>query len=152
MDPTYLTAFEDEMSKIAGFRELLSKIRDFFRPEDESINRKVDHFFSPRAGDDRWNRLPNQTRSQKFVDALGRNPLADDTLKVHVQSLHDLSHGRPVAKIRSTSEMGKTYEVRKMADGSLGCQCGDWRYKGSVTPGYECKHISAYRSGKSRAA
>lgn len=152
MDQVCLSAFEDEMSKIAGLRELWQKVTELFRPHDERVKRKVDYFFSPKTGNERWNKLPNQVRDQKFVDAIVQNPLADDKLRMHVQSMHDLAHGRPVAKIYSASTPGKTYEVRKMPDGALGCQCGDWRYKGSVAPGYECKHIKAHREGKRRAS
>src|SRR3989304_4098504 len=100
MDHACLTAFEDEMSKIAGFSDFLRKIKELFQPPEERTRRKVDYLFSPRAGDDKWAKLPNQARSQSFVDAVARSPLADDKLKMHVQSLHDLSHGKPVAKIR----------------------------------------------------
>lgn len=152
MDPVCLAAFEDEMTKIAGLREFLRRVMDVFRPQDERVNRRVDYFFSPKAGPEKWDYMPRYAREQKFVDALKANPQADDKLKMHVQSMHDLSHGKPVGKIGSSEEPGKTYEIRGLPDGSLGCQCGDWRYKGSVTPGYECKHIQAFKAGKVRAA
>lgn len=151
MDPVSLTAFEDEMSKIAGLRDLWRKLTDVFRPHHERVQLKVDYFFSPKAGTDRWGKLTNQVRDQKFVDAIVRHPLADEALKMHVQSMHDLSHGQPVGKINSSDMSGKTYEVRKLPDGTYGCQCGDWRYRGSVIPGYECKHVQAFRAGKRRA-
>jgi hypothetical protein len=152
MDSVSLKAFEDEMSKIAGFGSLWRKITELFRPSEDRTTRKVDYFFSPKAGDDKWEKLPGNARSQRFVNAIAESPLADEKLKMHVQGMHDLAHGKPVAKIRSASSPGKTYEVRKTSDGALACQCNDWRFKGSVTPGYECKHIQAYRAGKSKAA
>lgn len=152
MDPVCLAAFEDEMTKIASFRELWQRLVDAFRPQDERVNRRVKYFFSPKVGPEKWDRMPGYAREQKFVDAISASPLADDKLKAHVQAMHDLSHAKPVGRISSSRVPGKTYEVRKLADGSLGCLCGDWRYKGSVTPGYECKHIQAYRAGKQRAA
>lgn len=152
MDPVCLAAFEDEMTKIAGFRELLRRFTDIFRPQDERVKRRVDFFFSPKVGPEKWDYMPRYAREQKFVDAIASSPLADDRLKMHVQSMHDLSHAKPIGKIGSSTEPGKTYEIRKLSDGSLGCLCGDWRYKGTVTPGYECKHIQAYRTGEARAA
>ena len=152
MDPLCLSAFEDEMTKIAGFRELWRRFADFLRPQDERIKRRVGYFFSPKVGRERWDYMPRYAREQEFVDAVMMNPLADDKLKMHVQSLHDLSHAKPVGRITSSTEPGKAYEIRKLPDGSLGCLCDDWRYKGSVTSGYECKHIQAYRAGMSRAA
>lgn len=152
MDPVSLSAFEDEMSKIAGFKDLLQKVLDLFRKPEDRASRKADYFFSPKAGDDRWTKLPNQARSQSFVDAIAAHPSADEKLKAHVQGLHDLGHGKPVAKIKSTKSMGKTYEIRRLPGGGLGCQCGDWKFRGTVIPGYECKHIKEYRSSRGGAA
>lgn len=152
MESISLIAFGDEMSKIAGFSDFLRKVKDIFSQPEERTKNRVDEFFSPKSVEAKWRRLPQYARSQSFVDAVNNSPQADDKLKMHVQSLHDLSRGSPVAKITSSAGSGKTYEIRKMDGGALGCQCGDWRYKGSVTPGYECKHIKAYRDGKSRAA
>jgi hypothetical protein len=152
MDPVCLAAFGDEMTKIAGFRELVRRFRDIFRPQDERVQRRVDYFFSPKVGPEKWDYMPRYAREQKFVDAISASPLADDKLKVHVQAMHDLSRAKPVGRIGSSKEPGKTYEIRELPDGSLGCLCGDWRYVGTVTPGYECKHIQAYKAGESRAA
>jgi hypothetical protein len=151
MDPVCLAAFEDEMTKIAGFREFVRRISDFFRPQDERTKRRVDYFFSPKVGKEKWDYMPRYAREQSFVDGIVSSPLADDQLKAHVKSMHDLSRAKPVGRIPSGTEPGKTYEIRKLPDGSLGCLCGDWRYVGTVTPGYECKHIQAYKGGESRA-
>jgi len=146
MDPIGLAAFEDEITKIAGLRELWRRVTDFFRPKEERVQRKVDYFFSPRAGADKWTKLLTQVKDPTFVDAFVRNPLADDKLRMHVQSMHSLAKGKPVSKIKSKSLPGKTYEVRELSGGGLGCQCNDWKFRGSVNPGYECKHIKEYKS------
>jgi hypothetical protein len=146
MSSICLKAFEDEMAKIAGLRELWQRFTEIFRPREERIQRRVDYFFSPNAGKDKWTKLVTQAHDSKFVEALVKNPMADEKLKLHVQSLHGLSRGKPVAKIRSATSPGKTYEIRQMPNGSLGCQCGDWKFKGSINPGYECRHIREYKS------
>jgi hypothetical protein len=84
------------------------------------------------------------------VKALAQHKKADPKLIQHTQSMHALAKGKTVGKIQSSTLSGKTYEVRKIPAG-FACQCNDWRYKGSVTPGYECKHIRAYKAGKLRA-
>jgi len=38
--------------------------------------------------------------------------------------------------IRSTSQLGVSYEVRRCTDGSFVCTCPDFRYRGR-----QCKHI-----------
>lgn len=151
MDQAVLAAFEDEMSKIAGFKDLWQSVLDLFRPADARVQRKVGYFFSPKAGKDKWDKLLAGARDKKFVDGIVSSPFADDRLIEHVKSLHDLARGKPVAKIQSDTAPGKSYEVRELGNGQYGCQCGDWRYKGSVRSGYQCKHIRAHLEGKSRA-
>lgn len=150
MDSVVLSAFSDELEKIAGLGDLWQRFLDLFRSEDSKIKRRVDYHFSPKASSDKWGKLIRNARNQKFVDALKRHDQADDKLVTHTQSMHDLSRGKPVGKIQSSTLPGRTYEIRKIP-GGLGCQCNDWRFKGSVTPGYECKHIRAYKAGKVRA-
>lgn len=147
MEPAALHAFSDELEKISGLRDLLSSIADVFRSKDTRVEKRVEYQFSPKAGRDKWEKLIRNARDQKFVDRLAAHQSADDKLVLHAQSMHDLSRGKPVAKIQSGTAPGKTYEIRKMPSG-LGCQCNDWRYKGSVNPGYECKHIRAFKAGK----
>lgn len=147
-----LTAFSDEMEKISGLGDLWQGLLDIFRSKDEKVQRRVDYHFSPKAGNDRWHKLVTNVRDPNFVSALSKHPDADEKLVLHAQTMGDLSRGKPVGKIKSSTMPGKTYEIRDLGGGRLGCQCGDWRYKGSVNPGYECKHIKAHRAGRERAA
>jgi hypothetical protein len=150
VDEVALTAFQDELVKIAGFRDLWQRFLDIFRTQDQKVQRKVDYQFSPKAGADKWKKLIKNVRDQKFVDTLAKHPDADETLIQHAQSMHDLSRGRPVGKILSSRLPGRSYEIRKIG-GGLGCTCPDWRFKGSINPGYECKHIKAHNQGKVKA-
>jgi hypothetical protein len=152
MDRLSLIALSDEMTKLAGFSDFWKRVKEFFSPPEDRVQKKVDHFFSPKAGVNKWDKLVRESKNQKFVDILSKSPLADDRLKQHTQSMHDLANGAPVGRVRSDTLPGKSYEIRKMTDGTLGCQCGDWRYKGSVTPGYECKHVKAHLAGMSKVA
>ena len=150
VDPVALAAFEDELEKIAGLGDLWQKFLDLFRSKDAKVQRRVDYHFSPKAGDDKWNKLIRNARDQNFVDALSKHEQADPKLVMHVQSMHDLSRGKPVGKVHSSTLPGKMYEIRETSSG-LACQCNDWRFKGSVNPGYECKHIRAHKAGLARA-
>ena len=149
MDQVVLTAFSDELEKIAGLGDLWQRFLDIFRSGDAKTQRRVDYHFSPKASSDKWDKLVRNARDPKFVSALKKHEQADDKLVMHAQSMHDLARGKPVAKIESATLPGRKYEVRKTPSG-LACQCGDWRFKGSVTPGYECKHIRAYKAGRMR--
>lgn len=150
MDRVSLSAFEDELEKISGWRDLWQGFLDIFRTDDARVQRRVDYHFSPNAGADKWNKLVRNSNDAGFVKALARHKGSDDKLVMHSQSMHDLSKGKPIGKIQSGTLPGKSYEIRSIP-GGLGCQCNDWRYKGSVNPGYECKHIRAHRAGKVRA-
>ena len=150
MDEVSLTAFQDELEKIAGLGDLWQSFLDVFRSQDKKVQRKVDYQFSPKAGPDKWGKLVKNVRDKKFVDALAKHPDSDEKLVQHAQSMHDLSRGRTVGKIRSSRLPGRSYEIRKIG-GGLGCTCPDWRFKGSINPGYECKHVRAHKQGKVKA-
>lgn len=144
-------ATEDELTKIALLGNIWQSFLDIFRGERAKFKRRVDYFFSPKAGKDKWEKLEKNVRSQEFVDQVKDHKLSDDKLKLHVQSMHELSRGKPAGKIESSRLPGKTYEIRKIS-GGLGCTCPDWRFKGTVNPGYECKHIKALKAGKKKSA
>lgn len=150
MNEDTLKAFGDELSKIAGIGNLWNKFLDIFRTEDGRIQRRVDYHFSPKAGPDKWDKFVRNSGEQKFVDQVAKHPGSDDKLQTHAQSMHDLSKGTTVGKIWSSKLPGRSYEIKKLPEG-FGCTCGDWRFKGSVNPGYECKHIVAYKAGKLKA-
>jgi hypothetical protein len=142
----------DDLKKEAFFKELWEKAKDLFGGEKRRSKRRAEYHFSPKAGTEKWKGFPRNASSKEFVKRIQAHPDADPKLKMHVQSLHDLSKGKTVAKIQSSSGAGKKYEVRKLKGGGVGCTCSDWRYKGSVTPGYECKHIRAAKAGLTKAA
>lgn len=134
-----LRGFYDEMAKIAAI-------------SSASAKRRANYLFSPRASKERWRTVPRNAASEDYVTAIEASDKADDKLKKHVRSMFLLSHGRTVAKVPSSKGGGKTYEVKDLGNGEYGCTCPDWRYRGSVTPGYECKHIRGVKAGKSKAA
>lgn len=150
VDDVTLAAFEDELCKIAGWRDLWERFTDIFRSHDSKVNRRVDYHFSPAAGVDKWDKFVRNVEDPDFVNKIVRHPDSDAKLIQHAQSMHDLSQGKTVAKIQSSRLPGRTYEIRKVP-GGLACTCPDWRFKGSINPGYECKHIQAYKAGKERA-
>jgi len=150
VDDVTLAAFEDELCKIAGFKDLWERFTDIFRSEDSKATRRVDYHFSPKAGSEKWNKFIRHVAEPKFLKGIAKHPDADDKLIQHAKSMHDLAKGNTVAKIQSSRLAGRSYEVRKIP-GGLACTCPDWRFKGSVNKGYTCKHIKAHRAGKVKA-
>lgn len=139
------------MNSFAFFDEL-SKLAWPSRVQNAKVQQKVDSHFSATAGPGRWDQFLKNIRSQAYVDRLGKHPGADSELLQHAQAMHDLSRGNTVGKVYSARLPGKSYEIKGLPDGSLGCTCGDWRFRGSLSPGYACKHIRAHRAGQKRAS
>jgi hypothetical protein len=150
VDDVTLIAFEDELCKIAGFKDLWERFTDLFRSQEGKAERRVDYHFSPKAGTDKWSKFLRNVEDKRFVNKIQNHPDADEKLQLHTQSMFDLAKGKTVGKVQSSRLHGKSYEIRKVPNG-LACTCPDWRFKGSINPGYECKHIKAHRSGKTKA-
>ena len=134
-----LPAFFDELDKIAGRQ---------YDPQVEKARQRATYFMSPKARDTRWGYLMNHISSRPFVDQLLKSRRPDAKLKQYVESMHGLTLGMVVGKVDSSSGKGAAYEIKQLPDGRLGCTCGDWQYRGSVTPGYECKHIRDFKERK----
>jgi hypothetical protein len=100
---------------------------------------------------DKWDKYLKHVGNPEFAKRVSSHPMADEKLKLHTESMHQLAKGGIVDKIQSSRLPGRTYEIRKISGGALACTCPDWRFKGSVNPGYECKHIQAHKQGKIRA-
>ena len=132
-----ILAFADELVKIAGLG-------------DSRNQRRLDYFFSEKAGPDRWDKFLKGVQSQYFVDRLSENPNADPTLVQHAQALHDLSKGKTLGRVYSSRLPGRSYEVKETGDG-LGCTCPDWKFSGTLNKGYKCKHIRAFEAGQVKA-
>jgi hypothetical protein len=150
VDEISLIAFSDELTKIAGLRDVWQNFLDLFRGPGDKAQRRVEYHFSPKAGTDRWRKFVRNVRDPSFIDQLAKHPDSDPKLLQHAKAMHELSRGTPVDKIQSARLPGRSYEIRGTAS-ALACTCPDWRFKGSVNPGYECKHILAHRQGQVRA-
>lgn len=126
-------------------REPWLQITDFFRREPKK-QRTIAAQFLASEDKDKWQKLLPQVQNPEFVRQLGKIKGVDPDLVLHAQSLHVLNKSPVKANIKGST--GKVYDVKKLPGGTLGCTCNDWRYKGSINPGYECKHIRAYKDGK----
>jgi hypothetical protein len=154
MNDVSLSAFADELEKTAFFGELWNRFTGLFSSDDErvqaKVKRRVDYLFSPKAGPDKWEKFTNNVKSPDFVAQVVKHPNADPKLVVHANSMHELANGSTIGKIHSKRLTGRAYEIKKLPN-RLGCTCNDWRFKGSVNPDHDCKHIRAFKSGKVEA-
>jgi hypothetical protein len=140
LDGTSIVAFMDEMVKISAIGGT------------GKAKKRVTYHFSPKAGPDKWDKFLRNVRSQRFIDLLTEHPDADETLAQHAKAMHALSRGKTVGKVYSVRLGGRSYEIKETSGGDLACTCSDWRYKGSVNPNHQCKHIRAHKAGEIKAA
>lgn len=149
-----LVAFADEMEKAAFLGKLWRGFLSLIKSDDAEkakTKNRVDYLFSEKAGPEKWDKFQQRIGSPEYLKQVIKHPQADPKLIRHATAMHDMTTGQTLQKVYSQRLPGRSYEIKKMTNG-LGCTCPDWRYKGSVTPGYECKHIKAFRAGKSEAS
>lgn len=137
-----------------GFSAAWEKVREVFLPEARRRREEVEKLLGKGDTDkSKWDQMVAlATESPEFIRQLGRQKKVDPKLIVHVKSMREMNLGDTVAQVDSASSPGRKYEVKQLESGGFGCTCNDWRYKGSVNPSYECKHIRAFKQGKIKVA
>jgi hypothetical protein len=147
-----LQKFGDELEKIAVLGQLWDQLRDIFDTKKRKAKKDVvQHLKSkdPR----KWDTfVANAANSPEFINQLRRNDSVPAKDALHAVSMASLAKGPTVGDVESQSVPGNKYQIRKIPGRKLACTCGDWRYKGSVNPGYECKHIKAHKQGLNKVA
>lgn len=135
--------------KLAASREVWRGIGDFFRREPSKQRRLASDFLAS-DNPDKWQGFLSKIENPEFVRQLGRAKGADPKIVEHAQNLHALKKAKIEANILGSSN--KTYDVKKLPNGKYGCTCRDWHFRGSTNPGYECKHIKAFKAGKEKVS
>ena len=125
------------------------RFRDLFRGESGRAQKDVEqHVSSPD-----WNKFVDRAAgSPKFVQALSRNKNVSAKDVLHAESMGALARAAVDGEVESAGSSGSKYQIKKLPGGSFGCTCKDWRYRGSIRPGYECKHIQAHKQGKMKVS
>jgi hypothetical protein len=97
-----------------------------------------------------WNRFVQHTKRKSFVREIQGDDRADPKLRLHADRMGRLQRGKVLATVPGSA--GRSYEIRRLPGGGLGCTCADWRYRKSVRPDSpgECKHIRSFME-KSRS-
>lgn len=152
MDEATLAAFTEELEKIGGLGAKWEQFKDLFRPEARRAKKDVAlHFKSEHPG--KWDDfIENAAASPQFVKQLARSDRADDKLVLHATSMAQLTNSNVIGQVESQKDSGQQYQIKELPGGRFGCTCNDWRFKGSVNPEYECKHIRAFKEGKMKVA
>lgn len=129
---------------------LLERLGHFFTKTFYSKNMKdhqkaIDNLHNEESKSN-WDSFADKTKDTSFVKAVKNDPRSNEKLKMHADSLNKLHNGKVVGSVEGTKS--KSYSIINLGDGRYGCTCNDWRYKGSVNPGYKCKHIITYLRNK----
>lgn len=150
MDGISIAAFANELEKSAFLKGLWQRlVTGIFGTDKEKQKQRVDYFYSPRAGPDKWTKFDSNIKSPEFLAQVTTHKNADPKLVQFAHSMHALTNSPTVGKVQSERLSGKTYEIRNTPRG-LACTCPDWRFVGTLKPGYECKHIRAHKKGKAQ--
>jgi len=143
---------QDELEKEAFLGQIWDRVVDWFRPEARAAKGHVSaHYESTNPG--RWDQFVTRAaNSPEFIKQLQRSNKASDKDVLHAINMAGLQKGPTLGQVESTSSPGVQYQIKKLPSGDFACTCKDWRYKGSVRPGYQCKHIDAHREGLTKVA
>jgi predicted nucleic acid-binding Zn finger protein len=127
-------------------KQAVAPLSTFLSKEKRKALKDVDtHFLA--TGPQRWESFTDQVHRKSFVQALQKDPRADEKLKRHVDQMNRLKTGKVIAEVPGSAG---SYKIVQKRGGGLGCTCPDWRYKKSVAPEGEqdCKHIKAHRANE----
>lgn len=132
---TYMPSFREEFEKIA-------------LPTGTHAERVDRHFTSTKPD---WGDFEKGIRSRKYQKLVEQDERADEKLRRYVNNYGGyLRSDNVVGNVRSR-DSGKTYPIKKLKGGRLGCACKDWQYTHSHA-GTDCKHIKQFTAGKSKTA
>ena len=138
-----------QMQKHSGIGDYIRSFGDYLTTDGRKQIREAKRFL--KSDDkDKWQELPEKIKNPAFVRQVEASWGTDKKLKTHVKSLSSLQKSRPIARV--TGSKGTQYTIKSLGGRSYGCTCNDWKYKGSVNPGYQCKHIRAYLQGKTKVS
>jgi hypothetical protein len=126
------------MLPIESFTLELTKIAFRATPKSRAKTMAQKHF---ESADPNWNTFEKNLKLKSFQQVVAGHPQADEKLKKYVDNFGGyLLSKKTTARVAGDS--GKTYVVKELPGGRLGCSCGNWQYRRSVDGG-DCKHITS---------
>jgi uncharacterized protein YycO len=109
-------------------------------------DRQAEKHFNAESKD--WDKFTRALKSPAFEQSAAAHPGADEKLKRYVAAMGDLKQApkwATLAKAPSQSNSKKSYALKQLPDGRVGCTCADWRYRQSVSGG-DCKHVTMFKT------
>lgn len=126
------------MLPIESFTYELCKIAFKATPKSRASSAAKTHF---ESADPNWHAFEKNLKLKTFQQVVAGHPQADEKLKKYVDNYGGyLLSKKTTARVMGDS--GKTYVVKELPGGRMGCNCGNWQYRRSVDGG-DCKHITS---------
>jgi hypothetical protein len=98
-----------------------------------------------------WAAFEKSLRGKEFQRAVLKHPDADSKLRKYVRTFGGYLRSKDIVGNIPSRSSGKTYRIKKLPSGRLGCGCKDWQYVHSVK-GTDCDHIRAAKAMKAKVA
>lgn len=104
-------------------------------------DRKVSAHLQAEKQDKKWLSFNRSLKNPVFQQSAAAHPDADAKLKKYVENYGALVQSKEiVGRVKSTTTPSKTYTLKKLPGGRVGCTCKDWQFIHSIN-GTDCKHI-----------
>jgi hypothetical protein len=133
---TILPSFTDEMRKIAFVAN---------KPTE-----KADAHFIEEVKD--WGVFEKNLKAKGFQKAVLGHPEADAKLKRYVKNFGGYLNSKDILGKVSSRTGFKSYTIKKLPNGRLGCNCKDWQYAHS-TRNSDCWHVAEFKThGKEKTS
>jgi len=87
-----------------------------------------------------WKLFEKLIKNKRFQAGILESKLADKKLKSYAKNFGDYAASKKTLAKVPSERISKTYLIKKLPDGRLGCGCKDWQYVRSHQ-GTDCKHI-----------
>lgn len=126
------------MLPIESFTYELCKIAFKATPKSRAQTAATKHF---ESADPNWHAFEKNLKLKTFQQVVAGHPQADEKLKKYVDNYGGYLLSKKTTA-RVTGDSGKTYVVKELPGGRMGCNCGNWQYRRSVDGG-DCKHITS---------
>jgi len=96
-----------------------------------------------------WRSFERNLKSKKFRKAITEHPTSDDKLRAYVKNYGDYLDSTDLVGIVDSRTSKKTYTIKRLPSGRMGCSCRDWQYRHSVSD-TDCDHIVQLKKRRSK--
>ena len=131
----------------AGARGAAATQQNYFEKFAKAVTNKEKAERHHSSGGKDWQDFERNLPSKGFQKEILKHQLTDEKLREYTKNYGGyVSSRKVVAKVPSRTS-DRSYEIRKLPGGRLGCGCKDWQYSHSWK-GTDCAHIASIAKEK----